>query len=300
MIKKVCIILCAVFVVQWVHADFDVFKELDLLPFKPVPEASVLEEGFVAFASKSYFPLLEIMLDSVHYFSTRPVIVYGINDDIPYDTDKYPRLIKRRIDMDPEKIKRPWIFYQKPNIILKCGIRYGIYIEADDILNYGVDNLFAIARKVDRFPICPVHQHDPCDQKEVMDALGVTEKSMPYVHGHVLFSYKCLPFISEWYQACQDYGHLATNADESVLNVMLWKYKSTFYTSVFDPYSKEALEAYLEGSPAPKSYSVRHKVKYYMFHGSKNRYEARSIFNTLVAYANEHNLPVAGRTANIQ
>lgn len=253
-------------------------------------QESFIEEGFVSFATRSYFDLLEVMLDSVHYFSTRPVIVYGINDDIPFSTQKYPRLIKRRIDVDYKFLMRPRIFYQKPNIIQKCGIKYGIYIEADDILNYGVDNLFAIARKVKNTPICPVHEHDPCDQETVMKRLNVEKKSMPYVHGHILFSYQCLPFVREWYQACLDYGHLAPNADETVLNVLLWKYKSQTYTSVYDPYGKEGINAYLMGLPAPMSYSVNHKVKYYMFHGVKDPQDARDIFNMLVQYAKDNHL----------
>jgi hypothetical protein len=52
-------------------------------------------EEFVTFNNNNsrYLALLE----SVHYFSTHPIIVYGIDVDLNIDTKKYPRLIKRRL-----------------------------------------------------------------------------------------------------------------------------------------------------------------------------------------------------------
>ena len=57
-------------------------------------------EGFVTYVDNSrlYYNLLIQLLDSIHYFSTRPVIAYGIDIDLDFDTKKYPRLIQRRLN----------------------------------------------------------------------------------------------------------------------------------------------------------------------------------------------------------
>lgn len=127
-----------------------------------------IEEGFVSFATPSYFGLMEVLIESIHAFSTRPIIVYGIDADIPFSNEKYPRLIKRRLyDLQSD------IYAQKGRIILESGLRYGIYVEADDIVNQGVDDLFTWCRKSHAYPLCPIHPDDPNNQQNVMDLLGV-------------------------------------------------------------------------------------------------------------------------------
>lgn len=68
------------------------------------------KEAFVTFSNNapSYLAVLKVFLDSVHAFSTRPVIAFGIDVDLDIDTVKYPRVIKRRIkqsDCGPVRYK---------------------------------------------------------------------------------------------------------------------------------------------------------------------------------------------------
>ena len=57
------------------------------------------KEAFVTFSNNNprYLALLKILLDSIHAFSTRPIIAFGIDIDLDIDTKQYPRLIKRRL-----------------------------------------------------------------------------------------------------------------------------------------------------------------------------------------------------------
>ena len=59
------------------------------------------KEAFVTFSNNqpSYLAVLKVLLDSVHAFSTRPIIAFGIDIDLDlhFDVKQYPRLIKRRI-----------------------------------------------------------------------------------------------------------------------------------------------------------------------------------------------------------
>ena len=57
------------------------------------------KEAFVTYSNNrtTYMALLKVLLDSVHAFSTRPIIVFGIDVDLDIDLKQYPRVIKRRI-----------------------------------------------------------------------------------------------------------------------------------------------------------------------------------------------------------
>ncbi len=239
-----------------------------------------VEEGFVTFATKNYFPLLQVLLDSVHYFSTRPIIVYGINDDIPFTSQQYPHMIKRRMDLN---LKKESIYYAKPQIILDSDIKYGVYVEADDILNEGVDSLFTTCRTIEQFPICPIHPQDPNNQLPIMQALRVNKKTMPYVHAHFLFSESCKPFIKEWYDTCLTCHPLKpANWDETILNVLLWKHENTKSIEIYDP-SYPILDYLLVGKPYP-SYQKFYPdhLHYYMLHGCKDPGLAKKILNKLI------------------
>lgn len=238
-------------------------------------------EGFVTFATSNYFDLLKVTLDSAHAFSTRPVIAYGINADIPFSTTEYPRLIKRRIDVD---LSKTHIFFIKVRIILESGLDYGVYIEADDILNQGVDSLFDTCKTIKKYPLCPLHPKDPENQYQIMKLMGVTHKSMPYVHAHILFSYTCRAFLQEWYDACLKYGRMAPNFDETILNVLLWKHGACKYVPVYDPYF-ESMKAWREKRiPYEHGYS-QSDIRYYMLHGCKNPAQASQLLEQLKYYA---------------
>ena len=55
------------------------------------------KEAFVTFTSRKYVKLLKVLLDSVHTFSSRPIIVYAIDVDIDINLNQYPQVIIRTI-----------------------------------------------------------------------------------------------------------------------------------------------------------------------------------------------------------
>jgi hypothetical protein len=237
-------------------------------------------EGFVTFATENYFPLLRVLLDSVKAFSMRPIIAYGINCDIPFSEQEYPMLIKKRFDID---LSRESIYFQKPHIILDCGLQYGVYVEADDILNQDVDQLFEWAKKINKYPLCPKHPQDPNNQTAIMARMGVYQKSMPYVHGHVIFAQSCMPFVKEWYDLCYQYGMQAPNYDETILNILLWKHNAHEYAPIYDPYFESITNYYNNTCPEQHGYKKTDKLYYFMFHGCKDPVQARQLLDQLIA-----------------
>ncbi|CAF5160114.1 unnamed protein product, partial [Rotaria magnacalcarata] len=122
---------------------------------------STPSEAFVTFSNNNpkYLALLTKVLDTVHLFSTRPIIAYGVDVDLDLDTVRYPRLIKRRLS---QKDCGPSIYFCKIYAIVQSQVDYGIYIEADTLVNWNVDILFDVLHRWPYpLPLAPRHPDDP-------------------------------------------------------------------------------------------------------------------------------------------
>ena len=236
-----------------------------------------METSFVSFTTNNnYCQLSEIMIKSLNVFSKHKIILYCVDFDKPNYYDKYDNLICKRIDWK-NKFN---IYYLKPLIILDAitnmGVEKGIYIESDDIATKNIDNLFKECERITHYPLCPIHPRDPNNQCHVMRRLRIKNKTMPYVHAHVVFTNKTKSFIEEWYATCIDFGNgVRANWDETVLNTLFWKHNINDYINYFyDPYyvnffNKEWMED-------------EEKInKTYMFHGCKDLKKAQEILEKM-------------------
>ena len=162
--------------------------------------------------------------------------------------------------------------------------RFNIFIQP----RCKVDELFAIAKTVGNYPLCPIHSLDVNDQRNIMQLLGVKQKSMPYMHGHIVFAHSCLPFIEEWYNTCKKYIRKAQNFDETILNVLLWKHNVSDHLDLYDPYAKY-ITNYANGT-LEEIYMQKYKrtiLGPYMFHGYKKPSSSRQILNKLIKIAEQ-------------
>lgn len=80
------------------------------------------KEAFVSFADKNRWPLMEITLESVHYFSKRPIVVYLL-DDIHFDRSLYPRATFIRMRKSPAGI-----YFNKIKALIDAPVDVGIYL----------------------------------------------------------------------------------------------------------------------------------------------------------------------------
>ncbi|CAF0752232.1 unnamed protein product [Adineta steineri] len=111
-----------------------------------LPLNSTPSEAFVTFCNNNpkYLALLTNVFDSIHYFSTRPIIVYGTDTDLDIDIKKYPRVIKRRLS---QKDCGNSIYFCKFYVIVHSQVDYGVYLEADTLVNWNVDILFDLLHR---------------------------------------------------------------------------------------------------------------------------------------------------------
>lgn len=240
------------------------------------------DEAFVTFSDKNYFPLVEVLLDSVKAFSTRPIIVFGINADPPFSEAKYPFMSKRRIDIP----RTSGFQFEKARILIEANVKRGVYVDADIVLNEGCDALFGHFDKIVDLPLCPILPWGFDPYEELLRFLGVEKKTMPYVHNPiVIFTEECLPFLQEWDECNHKYTAHTNTYDEGIMNVLLWKHHATEYINLCDPYYMLAFD-YLNGSKhMHKIHAYENwygKIDFLAFHGCKRAHEARNILNRLI------------------
>jgi hypothetical protein len=179
--------------------------------------------------------------------------------------------------------------FAKPNIILLSNIKNGIYVDADMILNDGVDSLFGYHDQITNYPLCPEYVHDDggVRLKPLMQLMRVHTKTIPYVQAQLIFSDRCKEFLINWKNMSQRYKKtsMKIDHDESVLNVLLWKYKATNYLNCWEPFYPIAYDYINDTFENHTKFGYEHmigKLFYYMFHGCKDLKKSREILNRLI------------------
>ncbi|CAF0918968.1 unnamed protein product [Didymodactylos carnosus] len=224
------------------------------------------KEAFVTFSNNNptYLALLNVMLDSVHLFSTRPIIAFGIDVDLMVNLTKHPRVIKRRIS---QSNCGPSVYFCKILAIVESKADYGVLLETDDIVNYNVDALFDVLHKWPYdLPLSPRHPDDPQNQQPFMKQFGVEKKTTPYIHAHIAWTFRAYPFLHNVQKLVRE-GHFAgANFDETAINVMLWKAKANHTLCKLDPYV-----SYITEYENPNENCTKYcNTAFILLHGSKD------------------------------
>ncbi|CAF1098712.1 unnamed protein product [Adineta ricciae] len=194
------------------------------------------KEAFVTFSNNhpSYLALLKVFLDSVHAFSTRPVIAFGIDVDLDIDPKQYPRVIKRRIS---QKDCGPSVYFCKIHAIVSSNVDYGVLMETDDVVNYNVDILFEVLHVWPYpLPISPRHPTDPRNWGHFARQFNVSRATTPYIHAHIIWNYRALPFLKTLHSLLRQGHFQGSNFDETAVNVMLWRAGANHTMCKYDPY----------------------------------------------------------------
>lgn len=232
-----------------------------------------MQFAYVSFVNYNYnyINLMQTTILSVLHFSKHPFIVYCINFPSSYVSSfpKNEKLILRFI----QDTSISNVYYYKPFVIadaLKQGLLSGYYIESDDVLtplaDYFLESKLPL---ISYIPLSPIHPDDVIISDEDMIVGSCQQKTQHYIHGHVLFTHNCLPFIIQWLQICMSSSHSFRNADETVLNIMYWKYNCVnHYLPIIDPLYENFYDLnYHRSNP-----------NICTFHGCKNSQEQYKLF----------------------
>ncbi len=253
------------------------------LPISGLPSNSIPTEAFVTFSNNKpeYLALLTNLLDSVHYFSTRPIIAYGIDVDLDLDVNKYPRLIKRRLS---RKDCGPSIYFCKIHAIIESKLDYGVHLEADSVVNWNVDILFDVVHRWPySLPLAPRHPDDPGNYARFLKKfkLGFNNRTTPYIHAQFSWNYRAYPFFQRALGLMRRGYFVGANYDETGINILLWQAKANHTLCKLDPYFS-LLSAY------ESNQTICHAdchTAFILIHGSKDAIKMRDVFQRLKKHA---------------
>ncbi|CAF0806312.1 unnamed protein product [Adineta steineri] len=238
------------------------------------------KEAFVTFCNneRSYLALLNVLLDSIHAFSTRPIIAFGIDVDLNVDTKKYPRLIKRRIS---QRDCGPSVFFCKIHAIVSSNLDYGVLMETDDVVNYNVDLLFDVLHVWPHpVPISPRHPDDPQNYFGFMNTFNVSRRTTHYIHAHMIWNYHAMPFLRNLRSLLRAGNFRGANWDETAVNVMLWKAGADHTLCKYDPYFTY-VDTYERWPNITNCSQYCHTV-FLTLHGSKDAEVSASLLKRLI------------------
>lgn len=248
--------------------------------------------AYVSFVNfhQNYIDLMKSTILSVLHFSKHPFIIYCVNfphsfiskntNEI-FGTNNNNRIILRFITN--HSITN--IYYYKPYVIadaLKQGLEAGYYIESDDILTpFADDFLISKLSLISYIPLSPIHPDDVDIPPQDMSIASCEKKTQHYIHGHVLFTHYCLPFILQWLSICLSSSphHSFRNADETVLNIMYWKYNcENHFLPIIDPWYENFYTTSILSSQKNTPMIIC------SFHGCKNPETQHQLFLDMKAF----------------
>lgn len=248
-----------------------------------LPLNSTPNEGFITFSDNhpAYLALLSNLLDSVHYFSNRPIIAYGIDVDLDIDTAKYPRLIKRRLS---RKDCGKSIYFCKIHAIIESKLDYGVHLEADSVVNWNVDILFDVVHRWPYpLPLAPRHPGDPKNYKSFLRnfKLNYNSRTIPYTHAQFSWNYRAYPFFRHALNHMHQGHFFGANFDETGINILLWKAKANHTLCKIDPYFTY-LSSYESQQKICKEFC---HTAFILLHGGKDVKTMREVFERLKKHA---------------
>eukprot|EP00927_Polykrikos_kofoidii_P054516 TRINITY_DN48928_c0_g1_i1.p1 TRINITY_DN48928_c0_g1~~TRINITY_DN48928_c0_g1_i1.p1 ORF type:complete len:504 (+),score=48.99 TRINITY_DN48928_c0_g1_i1:28-1512(+) len=241
-----------------------------------IPEAFVTFIGLDGKSNESMTTLsaeVDLLAQSVHHFSTRPVIVANFGNQLPVEwtPERFPRMILVHARPIRGHGTHTSFNFNKIRGMLFTKVSVGLILDADQWINSGTDYMFRRAAEEGGpnypFPIQPVHwlSRDPesSDSKLYPEGysfhwlpqeqtLGAPIRSMRWGHAHPSWTHDALDFLAKWTVfALSDPKVESGNKtglpawlrsrmetsfieDEDLLNVALWAENKTKMWCKFD------------------------------------------------------------------
>eukprot|EP00929_Paragymnodinium_shiwhaense_P082985 TRINITY_DN44015_c0_g1_i1.p1 TRINITY_DN44015_c0_g1~~TRINITY_DN44015_c0_g1_i1.p1 ORF type:complete len:472 (+),score=102.12 TRINITY_DN44015_c0_g1_i1:58-1473(+) len=198
-------------------------------------------------AGTYYGRLTEAMVDSVHRFSTRPIVVLNFGSTAPpelSDASRFPRLVL----LHAHPLPGISFNFNKLLAVLLAGVKVGVSVDSDMMIGPHADRLFARTKEeVTRdypYPMLPTHYLDRDMQnrgkgrREATNFLaynceGCPRPTMRWGQAHPTWTFWAFPFVGRWLTArvqreTLDKVHTGgIGEDEDLLNVALWSANAT-------------------------------------------------------------------------
>jgi len=273
-----------------------------------------VDEAFVNFFAapnnaSAFAQETELLIDSVHRFSAKPIIVFDFTlNGCPmpmWTPERFPRLVLLHATPIQPGVR---FSFNKIRAMLLANVRTGIALDSDQFVFRGVDRLFSRTQQEVTasypYPIMPVHwmSRDATDKEYSgynFICPDCPKRTMRWGHAHPTWTFHALPFLGDMLAGQLDPAiHVLKTKvrvfeDEDALNVGLWAVGATKQWCKFDvpfpvlflDYAKNA-SASLESCckyEDPKWFPNGIPLMFYTAHAAKNVTEARMVMDVLSA-----------------
>jgi len=273
-----------------------------------VDEAFVNYFGAVRSKESPFVKETELLVESVHSFSQKPIIVIdfvGKSSRVHGLTAKrFPRLVLLRALPIPDGVS---FNFNKIRAMLLAKAVTGIALDSDQSVYHGADRMFQRTRDEVTaeypFPILPVHwmSRDPESDDYKMYLFkcpNCPQRTMRWGHAHPTWTHYALPFLADLLASQLDMPSHVLNTnikvaeDEEALNVGLWAVGATKQWCKFDiPFPDIFYKMYARNDtrsligccqfPDKKWYPSGVPLMFYTAHACKNVTETRMALDIL-------------------
>lgn len=244
----------------------------------------MVDDAYVSFLRGSaYLELSKSAMSAAHRFSEKTIFLFvsGISgDDIErtWPPSVYPRLVIIHLSTG---LLNP--YFDKLFAAVMSPVERGVIIEADTLLTPHADRLFGILRRYGHqsFPLMPTHEDvrwEDCalyvGPKYCGNSLPYphTERSMDYVHAHLMWTRDSRPFLVDVLLNCApgSAGSIDCANDEIALNHALWKAGATRQLCLMDPSNFEMFVSWENMDLDPILAWHNRTMGFVFVHGSKH------------------------------
>jgi FkbM family methyltransferase len=147
---------------DWKNAAITAKKHIDELFVKPeinMEHKEYIDDfAFVTCGNLNYMDLIEKLVISLHKFSDRKIIVYGIDCDVPFD---YPNVIARKLEIPNYSIHDKWYWKQYACIeSLKENFQNFVWMDGDVVVNHNIDSIKNYFNEIQNYPVPDIHVQD--------------------------------------------------------------------------------------------------------------------------------------------
>ena len=257
---------------------------------------------FVTYANPRYFDILYYLLKSLDLYTNIPIIVYIVNvhDKNIRLPEKFNYFIKKNVI--PRYVNSNYhIWASKFSIMIdtikndKSNSKY-IFLDADTIVNYSIEQLFSYSKKVKNIPYLSLHPNYISAARSLYEIVPLNknenkELNKKWGHSNVIWYNKnCLTFFEEglWISK-KHYGI----GDEIIINYLQSKYNLCdnihYMTPNFSLYKKYVnKEIITKHLGTKKDGEVIEEISLHLFHGCKNHDKCNMILNELQQFNNKN------------
>eukprot|EP00927_Polykrikos_kofoidii_P043994 TRINITY_DN3809_c0_g2_i1.p1 TRINITY_DN3809_c0_g2~~TRINITY_DN3809_c0_g2_i1.p1 ORF type:complete len:499 (-),score=65.08 TRINITY_DN3809_c0_g2_i1:33-1493(-) len=158
---------------------------------------------------------VDLLVQSVHRFSKRPIIVANFGKELPaeWTPERFPRMILMHARGIRSHSNQNSFYFNKLRAMLFTKVSVGLVLDADQWINDGADYMFRRAAEEGGskypYPILPVHwlSRDPegddgYDYKfkwaQRTTELGAPNRTMRWGHAHPSWTHDALDFLAKW------------------------------------------------------------------------------------------------------